>query len=133
MYNAYAKPEIISRFVEHEGSDELWSLFRKVSRESIKQGFKNIVFNSSFLMKKILWNLVPFNDLEKQTIKSKLEVFIKELEIIDIDEGIRLRDKILDLGEEIFDLHKNRKIFDCTVDSAEGCLETTDSCIASEV
>ena len=111
LFNSYQKPEIESENLVNNDSDELLKYFRSISKEASIQGYRKIYLDISYLIK-IFFENIPFDQEERNNLEIRLKDLEKNLQILKFKYTENLIEKINSLQDKIFELHKNRNLFD---------------------
>lgn len=111
LFNSYQKPIIESENLVNFDSDELLKYLRSISKEASIGGYRNIYLDIRYLINNLLWKIIPFNPEEKNNLKTRLIDFEKNLQILNFKHSEKIIEKIHLLGEEIYELYKNRNLF----------------------
>jgi uncharacterized membrane protein YkvA (DUF1232 family) len=120
LYNSYYSPNLIPQGVINPIIDTFLDLSKKAERECKNNDYSIILQNIYLNKNKLLWNPIPFNEIETQINEKNYRDLLDLLDHADDEPLTRFKEFLIAEKEEIFKISKSRKLIDCINRTNEG-------------
>lgn len=120
LFNSYYSPNLIPQGVINPIIDTFLDLSKKAERECRNHDYSIILQNIYLNKNKLLWNPIPFNEVETQINEKNYRDLLDLLDHADDEPITRFKEFLIAEKEEIFNISKSRNLIDCINRNNEG-------------